>query len=186
MEVFKINTNNSIINKQTQVTTIASTGGMGIRFENDVQTAFAILMLANGFSPGLPSWPITKILLQGRYEGYQTDDLIVFCENPFSKKEVKLLSQIKHSISIRNSNKDFQKVIQNAWSDFNNPQIFSESSKDAFALICGPLSINDTNDVRSLFEDARVSINSMEFIRKIELSNTISKNKLYIPIHLDS
>ena len=38
-----------------------------------------------------------KIKLQGKYAGYDTDDLIVFVERADNCQERKLLGQIKHS-----------------------------------------------------------------------------------------
>lgn len=38
--------------------------------------------------------------LQGRFDGFYTDDFIVFTQNPKNGEEVKLLAQIKHNISI--------------------------------------------------------------------------------------
>ena len=59
-----------------------STGGGGGHFEAHVQTSFVALMLTGGFAPCLPCWPISKIKLQGKFDGYDTDDLVVFVENP--------------------------------------------------------------------------------------------------------
>lgn len=54
-----------------------STGGGGPNFETRVQAAFAVLMLTGRVSPCLPSWPITRIKLQGAYAGFDTDGFIV-------------------------------------------------------------------------------------------------------------
>jgi len=50
----------------TQLSNPAFAGGLGIHFENDVQTSFVILMLAGGFCPCLSPLPITKVKLQGK------------------------------------------------------------------------------------------------------------------------
>ena len=55
-----------------------STGGGGFQFESQVQASFVVLMLADGYAPCMPCWPISKIKLQGKFAGYSTDDLIVF------------------------------------------------------------------------------------------------------------
>ena len=57
-----------------------STGGGGGHFEAHVQATFVVLMLTDGYAPYLPCWPITKIKLQGKFAGYDTDDLIIFTE----------------------------------------------------------------------------------------------------------
>ena len=77
-----------------------STGGGGFHFEAHVQASFVALMLTGGHAPCLPCWPIVEIKLQGKIEGFDTDDLIVVVEDVNSKERRKLLGQIKHSIAI--------------------------------------------------------------------------------------
>ena len=151
-----------------QISNSASTGGLGTHFENHIQTAFSILMLAGGFSPCLPTWPIIKIKLQGKYQDFETDDLIVYCKEPNTGKQAKLIGQIKHSVKIIKGNETFGEVMQAAWKDFNNAKVFSAVSKDAIALICGPLSATDTDDVRSLLGQAKYSDDAADFIKRIE------------------
>jgi hypothetical protein len=155
-----------------------STGGGGPNFETRVQAAFAVLMLTSGSVPCLPHWPIRKIKLQGKYAGYNTDDFIVYTKDSNSTREAKLLAQIKHSIGITEGNETFSEVIQAAWSDFQNPDVFTIGI-DAFALITGPLSSTNINDVRPLLEWARYSENGEEFIAKVahRISAVIQKEK---------
>lgn len=157
-----------------------STGGGGVNFETRVQAAFAVLMLTGSQAPCLPPWPISKIKLQGRYDGFHTDDFIVFAQNPENGNEVKLLGQIKHNISISEKSETFNEVIQAAWEDFKNPDIFNVEN-DVFALITGPLSANDINNTRTILEWARYSEDEKEFFKKTnlpEFSNSIKKVKL--------
>ena len=86
---------------------------------------FTVLMLSGGVSPCLPSWPIKKIKLQGKYGGFSTDDCIIFTKEPNGKQEAKLLAQIKPSVSITEGDKTFGDVIQAEWIDFCNPQLFN-------------------------------------------------------------
>ncbi|MRZ79401.1 hypothetical protein GKD14_11890 [Paeniclostridium sordellii] len=95
-----------------------STGGGGTNFEVSVQTYFVSCMLMEWKIPGLKDDKITKIKLQGRYDGYDTDDYIVYGENGN-----KLLCQIKHSISITKTNVVFKEVIESAWNDFCNANL---------------------------------------------------------------
>lgn len=155
-------------NNENQLSSASSTGGLGNNFENRVQASFVVLMLADSFAPCLPLWPINKIKFQGKYQGYDTDDLIVFAKED-SNKVVKLIGQIKHSIKINNSNKEFKKVIQSAWKDFNNKDIFTEG-KDIIALICGPLSATDTDGVRAMLRQADHATDSEDFVRRIGLA----------------
>jgi energy-coupling factor transporter ATP-binding protein EcfA2 len=159
-----------------------STGGGGVNFETRVQAAFVVLMLTGRIAPCLPPWPITKIKLQGRYACFNTDDFIVFTQDPQSRTESKLLAQLKHSISITEGNDVFGEVIQAAWNDFNDSSIFN-TEIDAFALITGPLSAAEINNTRTLLEWARNCENEKEFLQKVNtngFSNETKRNKLKV------
>ena len=153
-----------------------STGGGGQNFEVRVQAAFALLMLAGGNAPCLPPWPIQKIKLQGKYAGFNTDDFTIFAKDPNTENEARLLAQIKHSIGITKGDETFSEVIQTARSDYNNPDVF-KAGRDAIALIKGPLSSTDINEVRPLLEWARHSENSQEFIEKVKTKHFSSDKK---------
>jgi len=162
--------------RKKQLSNPCSTGGLGIHFENRVQASFVVLMLAEGFAPCLPTWPISKIKLQGKYQGFNTDDLIVYVTQPGVDKQAKLLAQIKHSIKFTENNSDFEEVIQAAWHDFNNKDVFCEGV-DNIALICGPLSANDTDSVRSLLRQAKESESAEDFLKRIELAKFTSNQQ---------
>lgn len=153
-----------------------STGSGGGIFEAHVQASFVALMLTRGFVPCLPCWPISKIKLQGKFAGYETDDLIVFIENADSGQARKMLGQIKHSINITEKDKVFGEVILAAWNDFNNTDVFAKNH-DVIALITGPLSATDVDDVRTLLEWARHMENAEEFLRNVKLANFSSASK---------
>lgn len=55
-----------------------STGGGGVLFESHVQAAFVTLLLVRGYAPALPIFPIRKVLLQAKADGYELDDIVVF------------------------------------------------------------------------------------------------------------
>ncbi len=107
-------------NISKQLSNPVSTGGGGGHFEAHVQASFVALMLTGGFAPCLPCWPISKIKLQAKYAGYDTDDLIVFVEQPESGQKRKIFGNIKVTISFNEKDKMFGEVIQVAWNDFNN------------------------------------------------------------------
>ncbi|HBA7913629.1 TPA: hypothetical protein J1Z61_004136, partial [Escherichia coli] len=109
-----------------------STGGGGVHFEAHVQASFVALMLTGGNAPCLPCWPIVEINLQGKIDGFDTDDLIVVVKDFNSNEKRKLLGQIKHSISFTQGNAILGEVIQAAWNDFNNPDLFTKN-KDVIA-----------------------------------------------------
>lgn len=152
--------------KDKQLSNPFSTGGGGLNFETRVQALFAVLMLTGGEAPCLPPWPIKKIKLQGKYAGFNTDDLIVYVIEPNSDREAKLLAQVKHSISITSENTIFSDVIQSAWKDFENPEFFTPET-DVFALITGPLSAMDIDNVRTILDWARHSEDAGDFIMKV-------------------
>ena len=81
-------------------------------------------MLTGGVAPCLPSWPITKIKLQGKYAGFDTDDCIVFAQDTQTRRECKLLAQIKHAVGITEGDRIFSETILSEWKDFNNPNKF--------------------------------------------------------------
>ncbi|MDL2321529.1 hypothetical protein LJC47_04215 [Desulfosarcina sp. OttesenSCG-928-B08] len=144
-----------------------STGGGGFHFEAHIQASFVVLMLTGGYAPCLPCWPIKKIKLQGRIDGFETDDLIVVVEDASSKERRKLLGQIKHSIAITQGGALFGEVIQAAWNDFNNPEVFTKN-KDIIALITGPLNATDAHNVPWLLNQARHTQNVDEFFRNVQ------------------
>ncbi|MBA7617703.1 hypothetical protein ES703_25019 [subsurface metagenome] len=153
-----------------------SSGGGGVNFETRVQASFVVRMVTGGFVACFPDCPIKKIKLQGKYAGYDTDDLIVFVERPSDGQERKLLGQIKHSTKITEGDNVFGEVIQEAWSDFNNSKLFIRG-RDSIALITGPLSTTDTSDVRTILDWARSCENSEEFFTNVEMRNFSSQAK---------
>lgn len=152
-----------------------STGGGGPTFESRVQAAFTVFMLTGGIAPCLDPWPITKLKLQRRYAGFSTDDFIVFTKQPQTGREAKLIAQIKHKVSITERDETFVEVVQAAWTDFNGQGFNIET--DAFALITGPLSATDTDNVRPILEWARFSEDEREFLDKVGTANFSSDAK---------
>lgn len=154
-----------------------STGGGGIFFENQVQTMFVVIMLACGYIPCLPGEKITKIKFQCKNIGFCTDDMVIYANDTSTTKEHKMLTQIKHKISITNSDKDFQAVINAAWNDFNNPSVFNKEN-DIIVLITGPLSKSDIYDTRVILDWARHSEDPNDYFEnKIGLSKICSDKK---------
>lgn len=160
---------------QKKLSNPSSTGGEGHHFEAHIQASFVVLMLTGGYAPCLPCWPITEISLQGKIDGFNTDDLIVYVEKNDGKEKRKLLGQVKLSISITKKNKIFSDVICAAWKDFNNPKLFSKG-KDIIALITGPLNATDSN-VDWLLGHARDTKDVNEFYRNVSRANFSSDLK---------
>ena len=152
-----------------------STGSGGARFEANIQATFVTLMLSGGYAPCLPSWPIVEIKLQGSVAGYGTDDLIVFVENPVNNDRRRLLGQVKNSIAFTAKSKLFAEVIQAAWNDFNNPDVFAKG-EDVIALITGPINATDTDGVNGLLEQARHTRDADEFLTQVGRAHFCSNN----------
>ena len=168
--------------KSKQLSNPFSTGGGGGHFEAHIQANFVTLMLSGGYAPCLPCWPIVEIKLQGKIDGYETDDLIIFVENNGTKERRKLLGQVKHSLAMTEGNAMFGEVIQAAWNDFNDTKVFSKN-KDVIALITGPLNTTDGKSVRWLLEQARHTKNSAEFFKNVgeaKFSSATNRTKLAV------
>ncbi len=156
--------------KKNKLSNPFATGGGGVHFEAHVQASFVALMLTGGHAPCLPCWPIAEIKLQGKIDGFDTDDLVVVVEDVNSKERRKLLGQVKHSIAITHGSALFGEVMQAAWNDFNNPKVFTRD-KDIIALITGPLSATDAHNVQWLLNQARHTKNVDEFFRNVQQAN---------------
>jgi hypothetical protein len=147
-----------------------STGGGGGHFEAHIQASFVVLMLTGGYAPCLPCYPIKEIKLQGKIDGFDTDDLIIFVEKSDTREQYRLLGQVKHSISITQGSSVFSEVIRAAWNDFNNPSVFTKE-KDIIALITGSLNATDHHNVGFLLSQSRHTKNVEEFYRNVEQTN---------------
>ncbi len=166
-----------ITSEASQQSNPFSTGSGGASFENKIQSLFVALMLTGGAVPVLPSTVIQQIKFQGKYAGYETDDCIIFAYASNNiQQQSKLLVQIKHGVSITQSNDNFEKVIHAAWRDFNNPNLFNPDT-DHIALIRESLPETDIKNVRPILEWARHCHSADEFFKKVETQNFSSNEK---------
>lgn len=153
-----------------------STGGGGVLFESHVQASFVTLMLTNGYAPALPNLRIRKVLLQGKVEGFELDDFVVFVGEDGSTDDRKLVCQVKHSLSFTSGDPVFEEVISAAWADYNNHGAFNKG-RDLMAIITGPLSKTDVNSVRTLLEAARHTGSHTVFFQRVNLGNFASDDQ---------
>ena len=151
-----------------------STGGGGVNYEIYVQTNFTCCMLLGWNIPGMHGGCIDLIKLQGRYEGYDVDDCVLYFENESNKS--KLMCQIKHSLALTENDKTFKDVLTSAWNNYNNKELFDEN-KDCIALVVAGLSATDIKNARMILEWARTCDNEEEFIKKIYTPGFSSKDK---------
>lgn len=153
-----------------------STGGGGGLFESHVQASFVTLMLTNGYAPALPNRRIRKVLLQGKVEGFELDDFVVFVGEEGGNDDQKLVCQVKHSLSFTSGDLVFEEVISAAWADYNNHVVFNKG-RDLMAIITGPLSKTDVNSVRPLLEAARHTGSHTVFFQRVNLGNFASDDQ---------
>ncbi len=163
----KIRNSTGMTSKRKQLSNAFSTGGGGPHFEAHVQASYVTLMLTGGFAPCLPCWPINEVKLQGKVDGFDTDDLIVFVRAPNGGEIRKLLGQVKHGLQI-GDNERFRAVIQAAWDDYRNPGVFTRG-KDVIAAISDGLSSAELAAVQSVLGEARHP-STEEFIRRVDLA----------------
>jgi hypothetical protein len=156
--------------KKKQLSNPFSTGSGGAHFEAHVQASFVALMLTGGYAPTMPCWPIAEVKLQGKVDGFDTDDLIVFVQDYKSDDRRKLLGQVKHAISFVKSSSILTEVMQAAWDDFNNASIFTKN-KDQIALITGPLKEADFKNVSWILDQAKHTKDSLEFFSNVNRAN---------------
>lgn len=147
-----------------------STGGGGGHFEAAVQACFVTLLLTGGYAPCMARWPIVEIKLQGKVEGFETDDFVAFIEDPLTQERRRLLGQIKHAVAFTTKSAVLGEVLGAAWSDYNNGSIFTRG-RDSIALLTGPLSAVDQVSIRFLLEQARACMSAAEFYRKVTTAN---------------
>lgn len=147
-----------------------STGGGGVNYEVNVQTYYAACMLMGNRIPHLNSEEIVKIKLQGHYDGFDTDDCIIY-----GKDGRKLLCQIKHSIKISENNNTFNEVIESAWNDYLSESFVCD--RDELTLIVNGLSVKDIESTLYLFRWARSCASAEEFVRKVNQKGFSSGDK---------
>lgn len=94
-------------NTVSKISNAFSTGGGGVNFEQQVQAMFLLSLLVDGFCPAMNE-QTKSVWFQAKMR-YDVDDLAVFTYR--GQAEGKLLCQIKHSITISETNQTFQEVI---------------------------------------------------------------------------
>jgi hypothetical protein len=153
-----------------------STGGGGVNFETRVQASFAVSLLTESYVPCLSQdMRVEELRFQNKFNGSNTDDLIIIASGKNFKKN-KILAQIKHEITVSESEESiFSEVINSAWADFKNPGF--DLHGDVIALITGPIPKNDVNNTLPILEWAKYSSTASEFIKKSNSKGFTSEAK---------
>lgn len=161
-----------------------STGSGGPFFEAKVQAGFLLHLLIGGRIPCLPNGGVQSVRLQGKQAGFATDDVVVTIRNE-AGNDCRLLAQVKHRAAVTVSDSEFSDALASAWSDFNNPNVFSQG-RDALALITGPQSDKTLQHVRPMLDWARTSADSTEFTTKVATAKFSSDHKrAYLQVFKD-
>lgn len=158
----------------TNISNPFSTGAGGATFEARIQTSYVLNLICGGFIPGLPEGIVEKIKLQGKIEGYDTDDAVVYLKTE-QGHEYKLLAQIKHDISFTDSSDVLNDVLSAAWGDFTNTS-FTEGH-DTIALITGPMSKSDNSTIVPILDWAKNLTSADTFVERVSTSRFSSKQK---------
>lgn len=150
-----------------QISNPYSTGGAGPDFEYLVQTSFVVLLLIGGVFPIIGQQKISKIELQNKIRGVDTDDLTVYAG------QRKMLAQIKLNIKILESDENFNETVSSAWLDFNK-EIFDEAN-DKLALITSYLSQKDARAIRVILDYAKGAADEHDFMKRLQTKGYANK-----------
>lgn len=139
--------------RRANVASSELTGGAGSDFEHEIQGLFAVLMVCDGELATFPNQKISGLEFQTHAKGYCLDDVLVsFSDNGCESS--RLLCQVKRTIKLTKSCKDFTDTVQAAWLDFKNKELVNLAT-DAFAIVTGPMSEKDNKLLGRLFDQAR-------------------------------
>lgn len=150
-------------NTISKISNAFATGGGGVNFEQQIQAMFLLSLVIDGFCPAMDE-PTTKVCFQAKHLDYDVDDLVVFTSR--KQSEVKLLCQVKHSITATINDSTFQEVISSAWSDFNKETFNKE--KDRIALVTAQIANTALRSLRFLHAQAIGSVDEQDFIERVQ------------------
>lgn len=158
----------------------ASTGGLGVTFENRAQAVKLLHMCMGMPSPGIPEgWTICEMRFQARVHGPQTDDLICTIKNSAGERR-KILMQMKSGLNAQKSSKAFRDAIGGAWLDYQQPADFARG-QDRIVVVHDAQVQHALEGAASVVKAANMSLNSKDWLQKIEprgVGNQLKRNAL--------
>ena len=137
-----------------------SQGGGGHEYAVEGQSAMFLLFLLGCSAPGLPQTTITEFRQQAGSLGYETDDLLLYC-NALTQHH-KVLFQIKHNIIISEKSELFPEVVTAVWKDFNNSNLFNKQT-DRIYLVKGAMTLHEKNHLKQLLNWAKLKATRVDF-----------------------
>ncbi|MDR3712618.1 MAG: ATP-binding protein [Puia sp.] len=155
---------------------VFSQGGGGTVFEISIQTAYFISFLLGGQVPGLPDSHITYFRQQAGSLGYETDDVLMHCEDETTQR--RLLFQVKHQVTITADNDTFKEVVTAAWKDFNNAALFTPAS-DRVYLVTASLPMKVKKHLLAVLSWAKSKATVIDFLNEV---NRIAAKRAYYDI----
>lgn len=153
-------------NTVRKISNAFSTGGGGVNFEQKVQAMFLLSLLVDGFCPAMNE-QTKSVWFQAKMQ-YDVDDLAVFTYR--GQAEGKLLCQIKHSITISETNQTFQEVITAAWSDFQKDNF--DRDNDRIALGTAQIAYKSQQALKFLHAQAEASGDEKQFADRVYHTNS--------------
>ncbi len=156
---------------------VYSQGSGGSFYENEVQTGFFVSFLLGLIVPGTREGTITYFRQQSGSLGYHTDDLLLCClEDGLTSK---VLMQVKHNLVISAKGQVFQEVLEAAWKDFNNKDLFTPATDKIF-IIKSNLTLDEKNHLKVILDWARAkAAPPADFINEV---SRIKEKKKYFDL----
>ena len=147
---------------------VSSTGGLGINFEQRIQAAFLIGLLTGGATPCILDARVVKLDFQTTDLGYATDDLLVTAQSEAGQQH-RLLLQVKHNLTLSASDGEFEKVLRQFWGDYQAHGRF-DPIHDRLVIVKSGLNDGERNHVKLVLNWARFNSSSTAFFQEVSLS----------------
>lgn len=150
-----------------------STSGVGFRLEHYVQVAYIASLIVGIPVPFSDILEVTELGFQAKHV-VKTDDLLVTLKNAIGQHKHYLQSKKGFEI---NKNETFEKVIQQAYSDFTGGSF--DPSRDKFIVFTDALSKVDADDAIGVLDWARFSKDATDLANKLKLNKAKFNKYVY-------
>ena len=150
-----------------------STSGAGTVLEHRYAATCVALMLSQGELPFFPGSEIEEVIVQAASFHWQTDDVVVKVTLPCGRRAVAAV-QAKRTCNAIKSDDDFTDFITKAWTDFNNPELFTKGL-DRLILV-STFQSDGLYRFRQLIEQARANPDSASWAAKLAIPNYLSND----------
>jgi hypothetical protein len=153
-----------------------STGGGGINFEHDVGALYLAALLSEKIPAGIQDGKVKKVQFQASHTGSLLDDIVITLDD--NKKQRIVAYQIKHRLVFSQSDNTFKDIIKDCWKAFAGQTRFSfDPENDMLGIGVGIYSQKLDEHLQTLLEWARTSLDSEEFLSKVNMRKFSSDEK---------